>query len=170
MKLLLKFWLFYQENQIGNIVYKTAAICSCLNVMIWLQKLLTQYTIFFYSWYSLCNMQSYFESSPIAGLDGIYKSGHEDEPVFLPCFCYQMIAKPGNKTSSPLWPDRYTSNERYACQEFVNTWTIYFSFPCLLMFSTYSPILGDVIIVLCHTLPFLILYFLFLNLACFSNH
>ena len=41
-----------------------------------------------------------------------YGSGHETVAVLLPgfainWFCYQLIAKPGNKTATVPWPDPY---------------------------------------------------------------
>ena len=36
-------------------------------------------------------------------------SGHEGAAVFVTWFCYQLIAKPGNKTAALSWPDPYTN-------------------------------------------------------------
>ena len=36
-----------------------------------------------------------------------YGSGHEGVAVLLPRFCYYLVAKPGNKTAAPSWPDPY---------------------------------------------------------------
>ena len=35
----------------------------------------------------------------------VYGSGHQGAPILLPGFA--MIAKPGNKTAPPSWPDPY---------------------------------------------------------------
>ena len=36
-----------------------------------------------------------------------YGSGHEGVAVLLPRFAIKIIAKPGNTTATPLWPDPY---------------------------------------------------------------
>ena len=38
-------------------------------------------------------------------LNHVSKSGH--------WFCYHLIAKPGNKTGAPLWPDPYNIRYQY---------------------------------------------------------
>ena len=40
-----------------------------------------------------------------------YGSGHERCACFVTWFCYQMAAKPGNKTDAPLWPDPYAQRK-----------------------------------------------------------
>ena len=37
----------------------------------------------------------------------VYGSGHKTAAVLLTWFCYQLIAKPGNKTAAVSWPDPY---------------------------------------------------------------
>ena len=38
----------------------------------------------------------------------LYGWGHETVAVLLTWFCYQLIAKPGDKTAAVSWPDPYT--------------------------------------------------------------
>ena len=46
-------------------------------------------------------------STPSSPQKHIYGSGHEGAACLFTWFCYQMIAKPGNKTAAPSWPDLY---------------------------------------------------------------
>ena len=46
-------------------------------------------------------------SSVILQMKYLYVSVHESTAVFVTWFCYQMIAKPGNKTATPSWLNSY---------------------------------------------------------------
>ena len=51
-------------------------------------------------------MHSKYHSFAHSHNTSLYGSGHESVAV-VTWFCYHLIAKPGNKTAAPSWPDPY---------------------------------------------------------------